>query len=333
MDWERLSGSEKAAVFVLSIPQAIARGYLSNLDDKEVERILSAVARFDVVPPEIQMRVMAEFREAMAKREVEMRGGADRARFIAETTLTDDRAKRVLEHLGEEDKRIEWTLLPFSPKFIADTLSGEHPQTIALVLSQLPADRGAIVLEHFDAQLRSEIVLSLAELESVSTEILSDLEGGVVELFGRPPGDAAHLGGTEAVAKLLNSVNKQASTSILDGIQSRNEELAGMIRNRMLTFNDLVCLTDRAFQQLLREVPSDRLVIALRTGTEEIKKRIFANVSKRAGDQIKEDMELQGPIKLSDVEKVQREIVEIARRLESEGTISIEIGAGSDVLV
>ncbi len=333
MDWDRLSGSEKAAVFVLSIPQAIAREYLNSLDDKEIERILSAVARFDVVPPEIQMRVMAEFREAMARREIEMRGGADRARFIAEATLPDERAKRVLDRLGEEDKRIEWTLLPFSPQFIAETLSGEHPQTIALVLSQLPSDRGASVLEHFPEALRSEIVLGLAELESVATEILTDLEEGVAELFGRPPGDAAHLGGTEAVAKLLNSVDKAASSSILDGIQSRNEELAGAIRNRMLTFNDLVCLSDRSFQQLLREVPSDRLVIALRTGTEEIKKRIFANVSKRAGDQIREDMELQGPIKLSDVEKVQREIIEIARRLEAEGAIRIEIGGGGDVLV
>jgi flagellar motor switch protein FliG len=333
VDWDRLSGSEKAAVFVLSIPQAIARGYLANLEDKEVERILSAVARFDVVPPEIQMRVMGEFREAMARREIEMRGGADRARFIAEATLEGDRAQRILEHLGEEDQRIEWTLLPFSPKFIAETLRDEHPQTIALVLSQLPVDRGASVLEHFAEDLRSEIVLSLAELESVATEILSDLEEGVAELFGKPPGDAAHLGGTEAVAKLLNSVAKNASASILDGIESRNEELASVIRNRMLTFNDLVCLSDRSFQQLLREVPSDRLVIALRTGTEEIKKRIFANVSKRAGDQIREDMELQGPIKLSEVEKVQREIVEIARRLEAEGAISIELGGGSDVLV
>ena len=333
MDFERLTGSEKAGILVLSMPEEMVQHFLENLEDPEIERVLSAVARFDNVPPEVQQKVVAEFRSTIGRREVAVRGGHDRARDIAQANLESGRAARILERLGEDEKRIDWTLRAYAPAFIAETIAEEHPQTIALILSQLPAERGALVIAELPEDIRSEVVLSLAQLESVTTDWIAELEEGVADLFGRPVGAETRVGGADAAAKLLNSVAKSEGSAILDVLDQRDPELAGLIRNRMLTFNDLTSIDNRGFQILLREVPTEDLVVALKTATDEMKQKIFGNVSKRAADQIREEMDLQGPIKLSEVDQVQQGIVEIARRLEDEGQLSIQVGESDDVLV
>ncbi len=334
MEFERLTGSEKAGILLLSLPEESVRDFLDRLEDREVERILSAVARFDTVPPEIQRLVLEEFRNTLGRQEVSVRGGYARAREIASRALDDERASRVMDRLGQDEKRIDWTLRAYSPDFIAETLREEHPQTIALVLSQLPAERGATVIGALEERLRADVVVSLAELESVTTEIIAEVEEGVSELFARPQGAATRVGGADQAAKVLNRVAKEEGSAILDGLDERDPELAGLIRNRMLTFNDLVGVDDRGFQALLREVPTDELVVALKTASDAMKDKIFSNVSKRAADQIREEMDLAGPVRLSEVEEKQQAIVAAARKLEAEGKLSIEAGgSSSDVLV
>ena len=333
MEFESLTGSEKAGILVLSLPEDMVRDFLARLDDAEVERILSAVARFDRVPPELQRLVVAEFRDTLGKREVVTHGGHDRARAIAHSVLEEGRATAILERLGQDEKRIEWTLRAYAPGFVAETLSEEHPQTIALILSQLPADRGAAVISELPEEIRSEVVMSLAELDSVTTDVISELEEGVLELFGRPVSVEARVGGTEAAAQLLNRIAKSEGSAILEMLEGRDAELAGLIRNRMLTFNDLASIDGRGVQSLLREVPTDELVIALKSASDEMKDKVFANVSKRAAEQIREEMELLGPVKLSEVDQLQRSIVDLARRLEEEGKLTIEVGESNDVLV
>lgn len=333
MEFERLNGSEKAGILLLSLSQDMVRDFLERLEDREVERILSAVARFDSVPSEIQRLVLDEFKNTLGKEDLSVRGGYGRAREIASSALDAQRASRVIDRLGQDEKRIDWTVRAYSPSFVAQTLEDEHPQTIALVLSQLPADRGAEVLGALEEALRSEVVIRLAELESVTTDVIGEVEEGVAELFGRPLGPETRVGGADAAAKVLNRVAKDDGSAILDGLDERDPELAGLIRNRMLTFNDLVGVDDRGFQALLREVPTDELVIALKTSSDAIKEKIFGNVSKRAADQIREEMELQGPVRLSEVEEKQQSIVAIARQLEEEGKLSIEAGGSRDVLV
>ncbi len=333
MEYERLTGSEKAGILVLSLPEEQVREFLGSLEDHEVERVLSAVARFDSVAPEIQRRVIAEFRTTLGKREVATHGGHDRASEIAHKVLGSERASRIIDRLGEDEKRIDWTLRAYAPEFIAETIAEEHPQTIALIVSQLPADRGAAVIGALPEDIRSEVVIGLAELESVTTDVIAELEEGVAELFGRPVGAETRVGGADVAAKLLNSIAKADGSAILDGLTERDPELAGRIRNRMLTFNELVCLDARGMQTLLREVPTEELVVALKTATDEMKDKIRSNLSKRAAEQLQEEMELLGPVKISEVEKVQQGIVETARRLEEEGSLSIEVGETDDVLV
>ena len=333
MEFERLTGSEKAGILLLSLPEDSVRDFLARLEDREVERVLSAVARFDTVPPEIQRLVLEEFRNTLGRQEVSVRGGYGRAREIASRALDDERASRVMDRLGQDEKRVDYTLRAYSPEFIAETLHDEHPQTIALVLSQLPAERGAAVIGALDEAFRSEVVVSLAELESVTTEIIAEVEEGVAELFARPQGAETRVGGADQAAKVLNRVAKDDGSAILEGLDERDPELAGRIRNRMLTFNDLVGVDDRGFQALLREIPTDELVVALKTASDAMKDKIFSNVSKRAADQIREEMDLAGPVRLSEVEEKQQAIVTTARKLEEEGKLSIEAGRSRDVLV
>jgi flagellar motor switch protein FliG len=333
MQYESLTGSEKAAILILSIPANQVSAMMARLEDEQVEQILAAVSRFEDVPPSIQERVLNEFQESVGNREVAIRGGRELALHLLETSVDPGRSGEIREKLGRDEKRIDWTLRPYEPEYIAEIIGDEHAQTIALILSQIPSDTGAAVVSALEEDKRPEVVLRLAELETVSSSVVHEVEEEVAILFARRRGSPTRVGGTEYAAKVLNRVNKPDGATILEGVDSQDPDLASEIRKRMLTFNDLSTIDQRGFQSLLREVPTEDLVLALKTASEEMQEKIFANVSSRAADQIKEEMELLGPTRISEIERVQLQIVDIARRLEDEGKLSIDSGGGADALV
>lgn len=334
MEYEALAGAEKAAIVILSLPPDQVREFLKQLEDEEIEKALAAVSRMDEIPSRVQQLVMQEFQDTLGRTESEsVRGGRKRAVSIVQGVLDQERASRILEHLGRDEKRIDWTLRSYQPAFIADRLVAEHPQIIALVLSQIPSERGAAVIEALPEDLRPDVILRLASLEPVSNEVISELELGVSELFERKQTPTTRVGGAKAAAGVLNRVSKEEGAEILGAVDLRDAETALSIRKRMLTFEDLIHIDRRGFQVFLREVASEDLAVALKTASEEMKEQVFANLSSRAVDQIKEEIELLGPMRLSDVEVVQEKIVDTARRLEGEGQLSIEIGGGDEILV
>ncbi len=333
MQFEALSGPEKSAVLMLSLPEETVEAFLAQLSDAEVERVMAAVSRMEEVPANVQETVLREFHQALGSSENRVLGGRSRAMALIHASLEEGRSKKILEKLGRDEKRIDWTLRAFEPPYIAEVLSGEHPQTIAFVLSQLPADRGGAVIAALPEDMRPDVVIRLAELEAVSNEVITLIEEGVAELFGRPMGAPTKVGGHDAAARLLNQVPKSDGSAILESVDGRDPNIASELRKRMLTFNDLATVDNRGFQSLLREVSTEDLVIALKTSSEEMKEKVFSNVSSRAAEQIKEEAELLPPMKLSEVEQVQMQIVDAARRLEEEGKLNIDAGGGEDVLV
>ncbi len=333
MDLESLTGAEKVAIVILSMREDVVRNFLDQLVDEEVEKALAAVSRMDEIPARVRDLVLQEFEEALDRRDESIVGGRKQALHLVESALDPERASKILENLGRDEKRIDWTLRAYQPGFIADRIRDEHPQTIALVLSQLPAERGAKVIEALPEDLRSEVVLRLASLEPVSTDIVAELELGVSELFQRKPISTTRVGGPKVAANVLNRVAREDGAAILDGVDMRDAETALSIRKRMLTFDDLVNIDRRGFQSFLREISTEDLAIALKTAGDEMREQVFSNLSSRAVEQIKEEIDLLGPMKLSDVEKVQEQIVEVARALESEGRLSIDLGGGDDLLV
>ncbi len=333
MEFETLSGPEKVGIVILSLPKERVKDYLAALSDDEVEKSLSAVSRMEKIPPQIQRLVMSEFQESLGQQDTTLSGGRDTALAIVAEGLEDDRAQGILEKLGRDEQRIDWTLRSYQPAFIADRICDEHPQTIALVLSQIPADRGAVVINTLPEEIQPEVVLRLASLQPVATDVMSDLEIGVAELFQRRQVSTTRAGGSKAAANMLNRVPKEEGSTILEGVDLRDADVAVDIRKRMLTFEDLVNIDKRGFQTFLREVSTEDLAVAMKTASEEMQDKIFSNLSSRAVEQIKEEIDLLGPMKLADVEKVQEEIVEVARRLEGEGRLSIEMGGSDEVLV
>ena len=333
MEYEALTGPEKVAIVILSMPSELVKEFLSQLGDDEVEKALAAVSRLDEIPPPVQEKVLREFRETLGQHDYVISGGRKRALDLIEHGLDATRAASIRENLGRDEKRVDWTLRAYRPEFIAEQIREEHPQTIALVLSQLPADRGAKVIQELPEEVQAEVVLRVAGLDTVTTDVIADLELGVAELFDRKPLTSTRVGGTRVAANVLNRVPKTDGTEILNGVDTRDPAIAGAIRKRMLTFNDLEGIDRRGFQILLREVATEDLAVALKAASDEMRDKVFANLSSRAADQIKEEIDLLGPMKLSDVEAVQEQIVDVARRLEEEGRLTIDVGSSDDVLV
>ncbi|MCP5055572.1 MAG: flagellar motor switch protein FliG [bacterium] len=333
MEFETLTGAEKVGIVILSLPKDKVTDYLAQLSDEEVEKALSAVSRMEKIAPRIQKLVMGEFQESIGQQDTSINGGRETALAIVENGLEGGRATGILQKLGQDEQRIDWTLRSYHPTFICDRIQDEHPQSIALILSQIPADRGAMVINTLPEAIQPEVVLRLASMQPVATDVMTDLEIGVAELFRRQKVSTTRTGGTKAAANMLNRVPKDEGTSILEGVDMRDAEVAIDIRKRMLTFEDLQNIDKRGFQTFLREVSTEDLAVAMKTASEEMQEKIFSNLSSRAVDQIKEEIELLGPMKLAEVETVQEQIVDVARRLEAEGHLSIEIGGSDDVLV
>lgn len=321
-----MTGVEKAAVLVLAVPPEAARELLTRLGDDELERVLAAVARFDEVPAEVRERVLAEFRESLGRRRQVLVGGRGRAVALAQGALDPARADRLARTLGRDETRIDRVLARFAPGFIARTLAGEQPQTIALCLSQLPAEQAAAVMAALPETLGSDVVIRLASLDAVPSEVIAELEAGVAELFDEGSGPLSPVGGKEAAARILNRVPRAASDAILDSVDGREPEVAREIRRRMLCFDDLKRLERRGFQLLLREIPIEDLVLALKAASEPMRERVFENVSARTAEQIREDTELLGRVRRTEVERVQARIVEVARRLEEQGRLELDEG-------
>jgi flagellar motor switch protein FliG len=334
VDFEALSGAEKVAIVMLSLPEDTVREFLAQMDDEEIEKALAAISRMDEIPGRVQKQVLQEFESALGKAQDQVvHGGRKQALALVETALDETRGRKILENLGRDEKRIDWTLRSYQPEFIAERIASEHPQTVALVLSQLPAPRGAKVIEALPAEMRSDVILRLANLESVSTEVMSELEVGLTEMFDRRPVPTTRVGGPKVAASVLNRVRKDAGSEILEQVGVKDADTALSIRKRMLSFDDLANIDRRGFQVFLREVPAQSLAVALKTASEEMREKVYSNLSTRAVEQIREEMELLGPMRLSDVEKVQEEIVETARRLEAEGRLTLDLGGSDDVLV
>ena len=328
-----MTGVEKAAVLALALPPEASRELLSSLADDELERVLAAVARMGEVTGNVRERVLAEFQDSLGRHREALVGGRARAIALARGALDAERADRVSRCIGRDEDRIDRSLARLEPGFVARTLAHEHPQTIALVLAQLPEERAAAVMAALPESLSSDVVMRLASLDMVPADVVAELEEGVAELFDAGRGPASAVGGVDVAARILNRVPRSTGNAILNGVEGCDSDVASEIRQRMLRFDDLHRIDRRGFQTLLREIAIEDLVLALRATSDEMREKVFDNVSTRAAERIREDAELLGPVRRSEVEKVQGRIVEIARRLEEEGRIELDEKEAVDAMV
>jgi len=327
--YEELSGLHKAALLMNVLGPQCSKKIFGQLKDNDIKRLLGTMGSVDKAPVTMVKRVLEDFFFELSEEESLIFGTAKGKSFILET-LGEDRAKHILGNVGLQDgaKTLE-ALELVDTRTLSNFLVNEHPQTIALIVAHLDPIRKSDTIKRLPDALQAEVVMRLANIDFISPELIAQLDDVLkAELATVGTIDSTSLGGVEPVAEMLNTMDKTTETNIMARVEEKDPELAEEIKKLMFVFDDLVALDDRGMQALLKEVPNDKLLVALKTSPEEIKQKIFKNMSTRASQLLQEDLANLGPQRLSDVETAQSEIVNIAKRLENEGKIQINRGAG-----
>ena len=330
----RLSGTEKAAVFLVSVGEDAASEIIKRLDLMEIQKITKYMDNLPTIEKEDSENILKDFNSNFSKVGLVVKGD-DYVKNLIAKSLDPDKAKKILDNLhGPIEEEGLQTLKWLDPHVIADFVKNEHPQTIALILGHLEPLSAAVVIGLLPSSIRSQVVFRLSKLERVPPGVIKDLDEVLQEQLKSTGSTQSKLvGGVRVVADILNNMDKSIEEPILADIEKLDKEEAEKIRELMFTFDDLASVDDKSLQLILREVSHDQIVLALKTASEELNNKILANVSKRAQEMIKDDLEAMGPKKLSEVEKVQHEILKVARRLEDEGKISLAVKSESEKLV
>ena len=259
---------------------------------------------------------------------------ADFARGTLEKAMGPRRAQSMLDRVTATTSGGFYLLRNIAPNQIAPFISKEHPQTIALILSQLDPSQAAGVLNILPEELQSEVTYRVAAMENISPQVLREIEDTLAnELQAILTGQITEIGGPKKVAEILNMTGRSTEKAVLERLDSQDPEIAEEIRNMMFTFDDIANLTDREIQMVLREVDTKDLATALKGSAPEMQDRIFSNVSERVSQMIREEMEFSGPIRMSDVEEVQLRVVQTVRQLEEAGQVTVTRGESTDVFV
>lgn len=333
-NFEGMSGLERSALLLNLLGNQVTSQIFKKMRDNDVKRLVSAMGQINKVPIPVCKLVLEAFYTEIAEEETLIFGHATGKEFVL-ATLGEERAKTVLGQLSVLDgSRTLEALELVDSRTLANFLVNEHPQTVALILAHLDSNKKCDVLKRLPEGIQTEVVLRIANLDFISPNLIAQVDEVLKqELATLGSIDTQQLGGVQPIAEMLNVMDKTSEQNIMARVEEKDPQLAEEIRKLMFVFDDIVFIDDRGMQTLLKEVDNGKLVVALKSATEEIKEKIFRNISKRAADLLKEDLESMGPVRLSDVETAQQEIVNIAKRLESEGKIIISRGGEGDALI
>lgn len=331
----KLTGKQKAAVLMIALGPEVSAKVFKHLREDEIEDITVEIASMRQVAPEDRDRVMREFENLRQANEYISQGGIEYARDVLRKALGEEEAESILERLTSSLQ-----VRPFDfarradPSQLLNFIQNEHPQTIALIMAYLNPEQAGIILSALPPDRQVEVAKRLSVLDRTSPEVLQEVEAMLEKrLSSFVSQDYTVAGGIEAAVEVLNNVDRATERTILEALEESDPDLADEIRKRMFVFEDIVRLDDRSIQQVFREVDSREWALALKTASEEVSARIFKNISKRAGEMLREEMEYMGPVRLRDVEEAQQKIVAAIRRLEDAGEIVIARGGEDEVVL
>ena len=323
-------GIENAAILLMSLGEEHASEVFKHLAPKEVQRMGETIARMKSVTHDRLNQVLDKFREVAGDKSMLVEDTDEYVRSVLKRALGEDKANLLLDRIlqGADVSGIE-SLKYMEPSAVAELMRHEHPQIVAAILVHLESDHAAEVLKVFNERQRNEVLVRVATLDGIQPSAMRDLNEVLNQvLAGSDRVKKSNLGGVKPAAEILNMLGATLETSVLDYIRANDNDLAQKILDNMFTFDDLERLDDRGVQSLLKEVQSESLVIALKGATPELREKIFKNMSTRAAETLREDMESRGPVRVAEVEAEQKELLKVVRRLSDEGVIMI--GGGGD---
>jgi flagellar motor switch protein FliG len=330
-----VSNKQKAAILLVALGPDVSSQVLKHLKPDEVEDLTLEVARMGTVAPEVRQAVIQEFGRLVMAPEYVTEGGVGHAREMLEKAFGTEKAE---DMIGKAVETLN--VLPFDTVKKTDAsqllslIANEHPQTIALILAFLQPNQAAQILSGLPPDLSTDVATRLAQMDRTTPEVIRDVER-VLErkLATLVTSDLSTAGGVKSLVEVLNWTDRATEKNILEGLTESNPELAEEVKNMMFTFDDIVKLDDRAVQQVLREIDTKELALALKVCSEEVKQKVTKNMSERAATMLQEDMEFMGPVRLRNVEEAQQRIVNVIRKLEEAGEIIISRGGEDEVLV
>ncbi len=333
---DKLSGAEKAALLLLSLGEGNAGEILKRLDDKEVQILGQKISRLDVVPTKQLATILEEFHRMMEAPEALVVRGDQFFKNTISRTMDMKRQQDLIDNLDlDTSPEFFQKIKKLDSRTVASYLRNEHPQTVALVLAHLERSQAGAVLSQFPENLQMEVVRRIASLDQVSPAIIEEIDTALkdeISLVEEVGGRA--IGGAQSVAEILNQMERSVETSILKRLEEEDyEALAEDIRRFMFTFEDLLGVEDRGIMSLLKEVNTQELALALKAASDDLKEKFYRNMSTRASEMLREELEIMGPARLRDVEAAQQKIIQTAKRLEAEGQMVLAGKGSEDVFV
>ena len=333
LDPENISGPKKAAVFLMAMGEDYATRAFEKMTEQEIAEVAYEMSLIEYITPEMLKAVSMDF---VDKFEGESKMIIESDSFIqnvVKKTLKDKDADAVLDDLEKkkQDKPFIWSR-NVNVATLAGYVEGEHPQTIAMILAHMPAEISSEIMMALPEDLKGDIAMRIARLGQISEDVVRDVDRALkVELSGAV-GPGGKAGGLQVLVDIINGVDKTTEDSVMEFVEEDNPEMANDIRNLMFVFEDLTSIDDTAMREILKKVEGQQLTFALKTATDEMKDKIFTNLSQRAGEMLKDDLDAMGPVRLAEVEEAQQAVVRAAKELEADGTITLGKGK-DDVLV
>jgi len=319
------TGTERAAILLLTLGEKEAAEVLKQMGAKEVQRIGAAMAKLQNVSKEEVQSVINDFSASVENQTSVGVGAEDFLRKVLVDALGSEKAAGIIDRIsvGRSTKGLE-ALKWMDGRAVAELIRLEHPQIIAIVLAYLEPDQSAEVLAHLPANMRSDIMVRIATLDGVQPSALSELDDIMEKTFaGKGTTRTSALGGAKAAANIINNLEPSQEGIIMEQITQTDEQLGSRIQDLIFVFDNLLEIDDRSMQELLRQVASDKLLLAMKGAEDDMKEKIFKNMSQRAAEMLKDDLESKGPVKISEVEGAQKEILQTARKLAEAGAIQL----------
>lgn len=333
---EGLTGVRKAAVLMISLDMDSSAKIMANLDTDEIERLSMEIARIDdEISPEVRDAVVREFYQTHLASKYLEQGGIEYARQLLEKSLSPEEAAKILAALENTIQQAPFHFLKQADsEHLLMYIQDEHPQTISLIMAHLSPKQASEILSGLTPKKQLEVIKRIARMEQTTPEAIRMVEQGLESrLASIVTQDLESAGGVQSVAEILNLCDRTTEKGILETLEENDPDMVEQIRKLMFVFEDIILVNDKGIQSVLREVENDELAVALKTASEALQEKIFKNMSTRAAEMIRENMEFMGPVRLSDVEQAQQRIVDIVRRLEETGEVIISGRGGDDNVV
>ncbi|MCO4781263.1 MAG: flagellar motor switch protein FliG [Candidatus Cloacimonetes bacterium] len=331
---KEMNSRHKIAVFLMFLGPDLSREIVKMLSEEEMETIAVEIARIRRVDQDDRDLVVEDFYNMLKAQEFITNGGVSAARDFLRAAVGDEGAENIISKLTSSLEVQPFDLIRAAdPEHLKNFISGEHPQTIALILAYLQSDKAALILSSFNAETQVEVAKRLAMMDRTSPEIVRDVESILEKkLSSVSQSDYTSVGGVDSLVEIINQVDRGTEKAIIENLEIQNPDLAEEIKKRMFVFEDLNMLDDRGMQRVLKEVDSKDLGLALKSASEDVKKKFLKNMSKRASQMLQDEMAFMGPVRIKDVEEAQQKIVNVVRGLEENGEIVVSRG-GEDELV